>query len=86
MKALEGCDASDHRFMELVPQLRGQLHHPATDEEDEQFPRLRAQVPHDQLVKMREQVETAKKVAPTRPRPSAPNSGSSTRWSGRESG
>jgi hypothetical protein len=31
-------------------------------------------VPHDQLVKMREQVETAKKVAPTRPHPSASNS------------
>jgi len=73
MKELEGCDASDHRFMELVRQLRGQLHHHVTDEEDEQFPQLRAQVPHDQLVKMREQVETAKKLAPTRPHPSAPN-------------
>src|SRR4051794_17440736 len=73
MKELEGCDANDHRFMELVRQLRGQLHHHATDEENEQFPQLRAQVPHEQLVKMREQVETAKKVAPTRPHPAAPN-------------
>jgi hemerythrin superfamily protein len=74
MKELEGCEASDHRFMELVGQLRGQLHHHATDEENEQFPQLRAQVPREQLVKMREQVETAKKVAPTRPHPAAPNS------------
>ena len=74
MKELEGCDAGDHRFEELVRQLRGQLHHHATDEENEQFPQLRALVPHEKLVKMREQVETAKKVAPTRPHPAAPNS------------
>jgi hemerythrin superfamily protein len=73
MKELEGCDAQDGRFMELVAQLRGQLHHHATDEENEQFPLLRARVPREQLVKMREQVETAKKVAPTRPHPGAPN-------------
>src|SRR3954462_1911064 len=30
MKQLEGCDAGDHRFEELVRQLRGQLHHHAT--------------------------------------------------------
>jgi hemerythrin superfamily protein len=74
MKELEGCDAQDQRFMELVGQLREQLHHHATDEENEQFPQLRAHVPHEQLVKMREQVETAKKLAPTRPHPNAPNS------------
>jgi hypothetical protein len=43
------------------------------DEESEQFPELRARVPRDQLVKMREQVETAKKIAPTRAHPAAPN-------------
>jgi hemerythrin superfamily protein len=74
MKELEGCDAQDPRFMELVRELRDQLHHHATDEENEQFPLLRARVPREQLVKMREQVETAKKIAPTRPHPSAPNS------------
>ena len=45
MKELEGCDAQDHRFMELVCQLRGALHHHATDEENEQFPQLRARIP-----------------------------------------
>lgn len=74
MKELEGCDAQDDRFMELVGQMREQLHHHATDEENEQFPLLRASVPREKLIKMREQVETAKKLAPTRPHPSAPNS------------
>jgi hemerythrin superfamily protein len=73
MKELEGCDPEDHRFMELVRQLRGQLHHHALDEENEQFPELRARIPREELVKMREQVATAKKVAPTRPHPNAPN-------------
>jgi hemerythrin superfamily protein len=73
MKELEGCAADDPRFSALVSELRGQLHHHATDEENEQFPELRARVHREKLVKMREQVETAKKIAPTRPHPNAPN-------------
>jgi hemerythrin superfamily protein len=74
LKELERCDADDPRFMALVHELRGKLHHHAMDEETEQFPQLRARVPREQLVKMREQVETAKKIAPTRAHPGAPNS------------
>ena len=74
MKELEGCAADDPRFSALVSELRGQLHHHATDEENEQFPELRARVHREKLVEMREQVETAKKIAPTRPHPNAPNS------------
>jgi hemerythrin superfamily protein len=74
MKELEACDADDPRFLALVGELREKLHHHATDEENEQFPQLRARLPHDKLVKMREQVQTAKKIAPTRPHPNAPNS------------
>ena len=73
-KELEACDADDPRFTPLVSELREKLHHHATDEENEQFPQLRARLPHDKLVKMREQVQTAKKIAPTRPHPNAPNS------------
>ena len=73
MKALEGLDATDPQFEQLARQLREQLHHHATDEEDEQFPRLRTYVPHEKLVEMREQVDKAKKLAPTRPHPGAPN-------------
>jgi hemerythrin superfamily protein len=73
MKELEGCSAEDARFTALVGELRDQLHHHATDEETEQFPELRARVPRERLVRMREQVDTAKKIAPTRPHPGAPN-------------
>jgi hemerythrin superfamily protein len=74
MKELEGCDAADPQFEQLVRQLRGQLHHHATDEETDQFPKLRANVSREKLVEMREQVEKAKRLAPTRPHPNAPNS------------
>ena len=73
MKELESLDATDASFTEVVGRLREQLHHHATDEEDEQFPRLRTYVPHEKLVEMREQVDKAKKLAPTRPHPGAPN-------------
>jgi hemerythrin superfamily protein len=73
MKALESLDATDPQFEQLVRQLREQLHHHATDEEDEQFPRLRTYVPREKLVQMREQVDAAKKLAPTRPHPNSPN-------------
>ena len=44
-----------------------------TDEEQEHFPALREHVSRDQLVRMGEQVEKAKKAAPTRPHPNSPN-------------
>ena len=43
------------------------------DEETEQFPQLRARIPVEKLVKLAGKVETAKKLAPTRPHPAAPN-------------
>jgi hemerythrin superfamily protein len=73
MKELESLDAADARFTEVVSRLRDQLHHHATDEEDEQFPRLRTYVSREKLVQMREQVDKAKKLAPTRPHPGSPN-------------
>jgi hemerythrin superfamily protein len=73
MKDLEGVEAGDARFDELVGKLRDQLHHHALDEEREQFPRMRERIPREELVEMREKVDAAKKIAPTRPHPSAPN-------------
>jgi hemerythrin superfamily protein len=73
MKELEGLDATDSRFDELVGQLGRILDDHVQDEEHEQFPQLRARVPREQLVQMATNVEAAKKVAPTRPHPGAPN-------------
>ena len=73
MKALEGLEASDPRFTEVVRDLENKLAHHVDDEESEQFPQLRARVPRTQLVELAGKVETAKKLAPTRPHPAAPN-------------
>ena len=73
MKELEGADPSDAAFLTLVGRLETVLLDHVSDEEDQQFPKLRAAIPHDQLVTMAGKVEAAKKIAPTRPHPMAPN-------------
>ena len=74
MKRLEGVDADDAQFLSVVDELEGALRHHASDEEDNQFPELRAKIPNEKLVELGEKVETAKKAAPTRPHPAAPHS------------
>ncbi len=73
MKELEGLDATDPQFDEQLRCFEEQLRHHIEDEESEQFPQLRARIPRGQLVEIAQKVETAKKLAPTRPHPSAPN-------------
>jgi hemerythrin superfamily protein len=74
MKRIEGVDASDPEFLELVRQLEAQLRHHANDEETDQFPQLRLHIPREKLVDLGEKVQKAKKLAPTRPHPHAPHS------------
>ena len=74
MKELESVDATDPRFQTLVRDMTEKLRHHAHDEETEQFPRLRERLPRDTLIELREKVDTAKTIAPTRPHPDAPNS------------
>jgi hypothetical protein len=71
--------------MELVARLQELVDQHATTAENSQFPALRAAVPAEQLVELREKVDAAKKLAPTRPHPNAPNAElfhGSTSWSG----
>ena len=74
MKKLENAEASSQEFLDLVGELEKLLEHHANDEENDQFPKLRAHLSQEQLNEMGEKVEMAKKMAPTRPRPSAPHS------------
>ncbi len=74
MKQIEDVDSADPRFLELIREMDSQLRHHMTDEEADQFPQLRAHIPADELVELAGKVETAKKLAPTRPHPSAPHS------------
>ncbi|WP_380169542.1 hemerythrin domain-containing protein [Jannaschia sp. R86511] len=74
LKRLEGVGPEDERFDVLVARLEGVLADHVRDEETDQFPQLRAAVPHEELVLMAERVEAVKQVAPTRAHPGAPNS------------
>jgi hemerythrin-like domain-containing protein len=73
MKKLESVDAQSADFTQLLVELENVLRDHASDEENEQFPQLRAQVPRDELIEIGGKVESAKKLAPTRPHPLAPN-------------
>jgi hemerythrin superfamily protein len=74
MKALEDVDVSSADFDARLRELEATLADHVQDEESEQFPELRRRVPAEELVELAGKVETAKKLAPTRPHPSAPNS------------
>ncbi|MGW0364541.1 hemerythrin domain-containing protein [Streptomyces sp. NPDC002990] len=73
MKALEGCDADDPRFDEMIMQLMAEIRAHVADEENDLFPRLRAACSQDVLDGLGDKVRQAKKTAPTRPHPSAPD-------------
>jgi hemerythrin superfamily protein len=73
MKQLEGADASSPDFDTALRQLQELLADHVQDEESEQFPELRRRIPHEELIELAGKVETAKKLAPTRPHPGAPN-------------
>jgi hemerythrin superfamily protein len=74
MKKLEGLEVAAPEFDDTLRKLEEILADHVQDEEKEQFPQLRSRIPHDELVEMAGKVETAKKLAPTRPHPGAPNS------------
>ncbi|MFC0029217.1 hemerythrin domain-containing protein [Micromonospora chaiyaphumensis] len=73
MKELESLDPSEPRFDELLTQLTATIRHHVQDEEADLFPRLRAACAREELVELAGKVEAAKKSAPTRPHPAAPD-------------
>lgn len=73
MKDLEGCQADDPRFDSLMAQLMSEIRSHVTDEEQNLFPRLEAACPPDALMDLGDKIRRAKKTAPTRPHPSAPD-------------
>ncbi|MDO3683350.1 hemerythrin domain-containing protein [Micromonospora sp. C28ISP2-4] len=73
MKELESLDPSEARFDELLAHLTSTIRHHVQDEENDLFPRLRAACAREELVELAGKVEAAKKSAPTRPHPAAPD-------------
>jgi hemerythrin superfamily protein len=74
MKELESVDVSSPEFETALRRLESLLADHVQDEEGEQFPELRRRIPAEDLRDLAGKVETAKKLAPTRPHPGAPNS------------
>ncbi len=73
MKELEAVEPTDPQFDVLLGQLETILVDHVQDEESDQFPKLRVAIPSEQLVEIGAKVQSAKKLAPTRPHPAAPN-------------
>ncbi|MGC3859327.1 hemerythrin domain-containing protein [Micromonospora chersina] len=73
MKELESLDPSEPRFDELLTKLTATIRHHVREEESDLFPRLRAACAREELVELAGKVEAAKKSAPTRPHPAAPD-------------
>jgi hemerythrin superfamily protein len=73
MKELEGVRAGDPEFDRLIGELMTEIRSHIRDEEDNLFPRLRSAAAEDELMKLGDKVRRAKKTAPTRPHPSAPD-------------
>ncbi|SCL62756.1 hemerythrin domain-containing protein [Micromonospora chersina] len=73
MKELESLDPSEPRFDELLTKLTATIRHHVQEEESDLFPRLRAACAREELVELAGKVEAAKKSAPTRPHPAAPD-------------
>ena len=82
MKQLEGLEPLRPRFDEVLGELASTLQDHVADEEGSHFPQLRAALPREDLVALAAKVESAEKLAPTRPHPGAPTPSSSTRWWG----
>jgi hemerythrin superfamily protein len=73
LKDLESVDATDADFDAVTSRLIKDVTEHVQEEENTLFPQLAQHCSQEDLVKLGGQVETAKKVAPTRPHPSAPD-------------
>ncbi|MGW7613582.1 hemerythrin domain-containing protein [Streptomyces sp. NPDC054766] len=73
LKDLEGLPADDPQFNDLVAKLKFEVAEHVRDEESRLFPLLEAACTPETLNELGDKVRTAKKTAPTRPHPSAPD-------------
>lgn len=70
---LDGTSPTDHGFSENFEKLMGEVRHHVEDEENELFPKLRSALGEARLMEMASELNEAKKRAPTRPHPHAPD-------------
>lgn len=73
MKALDGMDPSDPAFTPKLTELMAAIRAHIAEEEGDLFPKLVANSTPDQLQELGAKVIAAKKLAPTHPHPSGPD-------------
>jgi hemerythrin-like domain-containing protein len=74
LKDWESVDGDDPTFMTLYEQIKkGLLHHIDEEEEPKLFPEMQRALSDKQQEELGEKITMAKKIAPTRPHPSAPD-------------
>ncbi|MFF7178588.1 hemerythrin domain-containing protein [Streptomyces sp. NPDC008121] len=73
LKELEGCEPGDGMFDTLITRLKASVGAHVADEENRLFPLLAESCSASALDDLGEKVRSAKKTAPTRPHPSAPD-------------
>lgn len=73
MKGLEGLGPQDADFETLLRRLIDDVRHHIKDEEEDLLPRLRSACSAEEMRDLGEKVLRAKKIAPTRPHPAAPD-------------
>ncbi len=73
MKRLEGLAPDDPQFDAELALLMHEIREHVQEEESEIFPHMRSIFSPDELVELGRKVESVKKLAPTRPHPSAPD-------------
>ena len=73
MARLEKLDPEDPGFDDELAELIKEIRHHIEDEEQGMFAKMRQSLDDDELRKLGTAVEAFKKVAPTRPHPSVPN-------------
>ena len=73
MKRLDGMDPDDSRYETELAILMREIRGHVVEEEHEVFPHMRETFSAEELTEMGAKVERVKKMAPTRPHPSAPD-------------
>jgi hemerythrin superfamily protein len=73
MKRLEGLQPDDPSFDQELATLMTEIRAHVAEEEGEMFPHMRRVFSEEELVELGRKVEAVKKMAPTRPHPSAPD-------------
>lgn len=73
LKDMENLDVDSAEFAEKFATLRHDVEQHAEAEESQEFPLVKSKESTDRLEQMGNAYEAAKKVAPTRPHPSTPN-------------